>query len=257
MKLGGSVITQKERPLTPNNRAIVRLAEEIKRANVKPLLIVHGGGSFGHPLAKEYGIAGGYKNSRQIIGFSKTHEAMVALNSLIVDALLQENIPAVAVQPSAFILTKKGRIVNFDRNLILQMLNMQLFPVLYGDAILDITQGFSILSGDQLVTTLATNFKASQVIIGVDVNGLYTHDPKVNPNAKLIRKISLTELKSILGNIGKSETVDVTGGMYGKISELIPALEKGVKVKMINAKRVNRLYKALIDEEVMGTKIEP
>jgi isopentenyl phosphate kinase len=42
---------------TPNNRAIIRLAGEIKRTDVKSLIIVHGGGSFGHPFAKKYEIA--------------------------------------------------------------------------------------------------------------------------------------------------------------------------------------------------------
>ena len=79
MKLGGSVVTIKDKPLTPNRKTIVRLADEIQRANVKPLIIIHGGGSFGHTVAKEYEIAGGYKNSRQLIGLSKTHQAMLAL----------------------------------------------------------------------------------------------------------------------------------------------------------------------------------
>ena len=43
--------------------------------------------------------------------------------------------------------------------------------------------------------------------------------------------------------------------MYGKIVELMFALERGVEARMINAKRVNRLYKSLINEEVKGTKI--
>jgi isopentenyl phosphate kinase len=235
----------------------MRLAEEIKRADVKPLIIVHGGGSFGHPFAKEYGIMGGFESSGQLIGFSKTHQAMVALNRLVVDSLLQKNVPAVAMQPSAFILTRRGRIVDFDRDIILRMLAMDLVPVLYGDAVLDKLQGFSILSGDQIVTTLAITFDSQQVIICVDVDGLYTDNPKLNPDAQLIRKISLKELKSFFRKIGRSVNVDVTGGMYGKIAELIPALERGIEIRLINAKRANRLYKVLIDEEVKGTKIEP
>ena len=56
LKLGGSVITEKERNLTPNLNSIDRLAREIAEANVKGLMIVHGGGSYGHPLAKQYNI---------------------------------------------------------------------------------------------------------------------------------------------------------------------------------------------------------
>ena len=120
------------------------------------------------------------------------------------------------------------------------MISMSLVPVLYGDSVLDEEQGFSILSGDQLMATLAIVFESKRIIIGVDVDGLYDDDPKVNPNAELFRRISLRELKAFLGKIGKSTTVDVTGGMFGKMFELIPALEEGVEVEIVNAKRVNR-----------------
>ncbi|MBE0512158.1 hypothetical protein IBX38_03815, partial [Candidatus Bathyarchaeota archaeon] len=94
LKLGGSVITDKEKTLTPNLPAIERLTKEISRANVSPLVLVHGGGSFGHPVAEQYGIREGYKDSSQIIGFSKTHQAMTKLNKLIVGSLINHNIPA-------------------------------------------------------------------------------------------------------------------------------------------------------------------
>ncbi|MCJ7632217.1 isopentenyl phosphate kinase [Candidatus Bathyarchaeota archaeon] len=247
----------KEKPLTSNTKIIERLAEEIRKAALRNLIIVHGGGSFGHPLAQEYDIASGYKNSRQLVGFSKTHQAMAILNRQIVDALIQRNVPAVEVQPSAFVLTRRGRIMDFSRVLIQKMMDMSLVPVLYGDSVIDEEQGFSILSGDQLMSILATNFQSPRIILCVDVDGLFTEDPKLHPEAKLIRKISLGELKTVLEKIGKSTLVDVTGGMHGKVTELIPALEMGVKVELVNAKKPNRLYKALLNQEVKGTKIEP
>lgn len=182
---------------------------------------------------------------------------MLTLNRLIVNALIQRDIPAIAVQPSAFILTKRGRILDFKSDLIKRMISMSLVPVLYGDSVLDEEQGFSILSGDQLIATLAIILGSKRIIICVDIDGLYSDDPKLNPNAELFRRISLGELKTFLGKIGKSTTVDVTGGMFGKIIELIPALEKGVEVEIVNAKRANRLYKTLLNQKVIGTKIEP
>ena len=71
LKLGGSVITDKEKPLTPNLEAIERLATEISRAKVSSLILVHGGGSFGHPVAERHSIAGGFVDSSQILGFGR------------------------------------------------------------------------------------------------------------------------------------------------------------------------------------------
>ena len=77
VKLGGSVITVKEKLLTPNIVAIQRLAKEIAESRVEELMIIHGGGSFGHPLAKQYAIQEGYKDPSQLKGIHKTHQAML------------------------------------------------------------------------------------------------------------------------------------------------------------------------------------
>ena len=255
LKLGGSVVTIKEKPFTPNRPIIKRLVREVLEANLKSLVVVHGGGSYGHPIAKEYKIVEGYKTSDQLIGFSKTRQTMMALNKLVVDAFVQNGLPAVSVQPSAFILTEHGRIVEFNPTIIERLLNLHTIPILYGDAVLDTSLGFSILSGDQIASSLAVTLGVRRIIICVDVDGLYTEDPKSNPKAELIKEITLGGLRRILGNIRDAKTTDVTGGMYGKIVELIPALEKGVEVKIINAKKINRLYKALKNKEVIGTEI--
>ena len=257
VKLGGSVITVKEKELTPNITAINRLAKEIAKAKPTSLIVIHGGGSFGHPLAKEYKIVEGYKTPSQILGFSKARQAMMTLNKIVIDSFVRHNLPVVAVQSSACIVTKKGRIQKFDFTPIQQLLNMGFIPVLYGDFVLDVERGFTVLSGDQLAAELAILFDADKMVIAVDVDGLFTDDPKSNPNAKLIKEISLGELKDFLGSIGEAKTVDVTKGMRGKILELIPALEHGVQIEMVNARKAKRLCKALKGERVRGTKIKP
>ena len=256
LKLGGSVVTRKEKPLTPNLRAMKRLANEISKANVSPLVLVHGGGSFGHPLAEQYRIKEGYKASSQIMGFSKTHQAMTKLNKLIVDSLINHNIPAVEVQPSSCIVTKVGRIQSMEERPLKKMLEMGFLPVLYGDAVLDSEKGFAILSGDQLVSSLAINLNADRIIVGVDVNGLYTADPKTDPSARLIQHVTLEELKNLEHKIEGSKVTDITGGMFGKMFELTPAVEHGIPTIIVNATKPNRIYKALKGEKVVGTIVE-
>jgi len=256
LKLGGSVVTRKEKPLTSNLRAIKRLANEISKANISPLVLVHGGGSFGHPLAEQYGIKEGYRDSSQIMGFSKTHQAMTKLNKLIVDSLINHNIPAVGVQPSSCIVTKAGRIQSMEEKSLKRMLEMGFVPVLYGDAVLDSEKGFAILSGDQLISSLAINLNADRIIAGVDVNGLYTADPKTNPSARLIQHITLEELKNLEHKIEGSKVTDITGGMFGKMFELTPAVEHGIPTIIVNATKPNRIYKALKGEKVVGTIVE-
>jgi len=257
LKIGGSVITRKERPFTANSSAIRRLAEEISRANVSQLIIIHGGGSFGHPLAKQHSIKEGYRGKvAQLLGFSKTHQAMVTLNKLVVDALIQHNIPVVAVSPSSCIVTKSGRIAIIMEEPLKSLLQTGFVPVLYGDAVLDSDLGFTILSGDQLAASLAIKFDAERIVMGIDVDGLFTTDPKKNASASLIRHCTLQELKVMRAKIREANSADVTGGMLGKIVELTPAIEKGISALIVNAAKPKNVYKALRDEKVIGTFIQ-
>jgi isopentenyl phosphate kinase len=256
LKLGGSAITIKEKPFTANQSVIENLAHEIAKAKVPHLVLVHGGGSFGHPLAKQYAISEGLKDPSQIIGFSKTHDAMTVLNRLLVETLIQCNIPAVGIAPSSFIVTKSGRMEKMDANIISKISEMGFVPVLYGDAVLDTRKGFTILSGDQLAASLAIILGADRIILGVDVDGLYTCDPKSDPSAKLIEKTNLNELKKEHSWIDKAKVTDVTGGMYGKIIELIPAIEHGTRALIVNGTKRGSIYRALCNEKLKGTIIE-
>jgi isopentenyl phosphate kinase len=254
VKLGGSVVTIKDKPMTADHENIRRIAEEIKAGWPTPLMIVHGGGSFGHPVAKKYGIADGFISKRQVIGFTRTHQAMVALNTIIVEALLDEGIPSLSVAPSSFIITKDGRMLRGGFENVGRIVVKGMLPVLYGDVVLDKTRGFSILSGDQLAVCLAVSTGASRLIFGVDVDGVYTSNPKLSAQARLIERLSLEKLEGFV-EIGKALTTDVTGGMLGKVSEAKAAVEAGIEVRLVNATKPGVILKALRGEPIAGTII--
>lgn len=250
LKLGGSVVTYKNKYFSPNHDNIARLAKEIAKSKLKSLIVVHGGGSFGHPLAKKYNISNGLENNNQLIGFSETHQAMIELNQQIVNTLLKTGVAAFSISASSMFITKSKRLVDFDLSIINKCIETGLIPVMYGDTVLDSEQGFAILSGDQLVTKLAIKLKAERVIFGIDVDGIFTSDPKTDNTAKLIKKLSINNI-----NIDTEKTAynDVTGGMSGKVFEAKKAVEAGANVIFINALKEGRVRDALIGEKVIGT----
>jgi len=256
LKIGGSVITNKNEELTPKTQEMNRIAQEIKKAEISNLVIVHGGGSFGHPVAQKHSIKEGLKDPNQLLGFAETHHMMTVLNGLFMDTLIMQALPAVSITPSSCIITENGRIKCFEDTALKIMLGMGFLPVLYGDTVLDTKLGFTILSGDQIVSYAATRLNAGQIIMGVDVDGLYNADPKIEKNAKMFTHLTLEELKKLHGKLGKSNACDVTGGMFGKMAELIPAIEKRIPVKIVNATKPNYIYKVLKGETVQGTIIE-
>jgi len=255
LKIGGSVITDKNGELSARTNEIDRLAEEIQKANVKGLIVVHGGGSFGHPSAQKYRIKDGLKEDSQKIGFSETHHFMTVLNGLFMDSLIWHEVPAVSVTPSSCIITENGRINHFEDASVRALLKMSFIPVLYGDAVLDSKQGFTILSGDQLVTSLAMRLNADRIVMGVDVDGLYDADPKVEKTAKILRHLKLDELKELRSKLAKPTARDVTGGMFGKVVELLPAVEQGIPVTVMNASKPGYVHNVLEGKSVECTLI--
>jgi isopentenyl phosphate kinase len=257
LKLGGSAITDKAAEATPKTEIINQLAEEIKRADLDNLIIVHGGGSFGHPTAAKYNIKDGYKEDpTQKFGFAETHHMMTVLNGLVMDSLIWHEVPAISLAPSSIFITENGKIKCCDETALKAMAKRVYTPVMYGDAVFDEKMGFTILSGDQLVAYLALKYKATKIVIGVDTDGIFDSDPKTNPNAQPIKKLNLKELKDLQPKLGKAQGTDVTGGMAGKIAELIPAIEAGVHVTVTGATKRLSIYRALTDQSVLGTEIE-
>jgi isopentenyl phosphate kinase len=252
LKLGGSVITLKEMPMTANLDNIKHLCEEIRAVWPTPLVIVHGGGSFGHPVAQKYDLTNGLKSSRQIVGFVKTHQAMVSLNNIIVNAFIEAGLPAISIAPSSFIMTDQNRITSVDFSIIGRLVVNGILPILYGDVVLDLSKGFCILSGDQIAVRLATELHASRLIFGVDVNGVFTSNPKLVSQSRLIGRLSLDKLDDYI-EIGKALTTDVTGGMLGKVIEAKAAVKAGVEVKIVNANRKDVIFKAIRGDSVTGT----
>jgi isopentenyl phosphate kinase len=256
LKLGGSVVTKKDLNFTPNLEQIRRLAEEIKDTLPQKLIIIHGGGSFGHPVAKDYSINQGYRSPDQLIGFSKTHESMVKLNQIIVNEFHEIGVPVFGVSPSSYIITNDKRIKKLDIRILEGLLNLGTIPILYGDAVLDKKLGFTILSGDQLAVEIAKKLNISTIIFGSDLDGIFTTDPKIDSKAVLLERLSIDQME-VNSKITGSQNTDVTGGMLGKISEASEAVRVGMNVMVVNALEPGRVKKAILGEKVKGTYIVP
>lgn len=256
LKLGGSVVTKKDLKFTPNFEQIRRLAEEIKDTLPQKLIIIHGGGSFGHPVANEYSIKEGYRSPEQLIGFSKTHESMVKLNQIIINEFLKIGVPVFGVSPSSYLITNDKRIKKLDIRILEGLLKLGIIPILYGDPVLDKKLGFTILSGDQLAVEIAKKLNISTIIFGSDIDGIFTTDPKIDSKAVLLDRLSINQME-VNSKITGSQNTDVTGGMLGKISEASEAVRVGIKVMIVNASEPGIVKKSILGEKVKGTYIVP
>ena len=219
------------------------------------LVFVHGAGSFGHPPAKKYKIGQPFKDGEYLdkrIGFAEIQNEVKKLNSIICDVFIQHGIPCVAIPPSAFVTTHNKRVYDFNLDLIKSYLNEGFIPVLYGDVVLDNEIKMAVISGDQIIQYIAKSIKSDRVVLGTDVDGVYTKNPKTHNDAVHIDVVSsIDDIKSL----ESTTNIDVTGGMVGKVKELLELADLGIESEIINANEPGVISKALQGMDVPGTKI--
>ena len=259
LKIGGSILTNKDSAESEiDSESLSRIAKEIKASlevSDKKLIIVHGAGSFGHPPAKEYKIGEAFDESeypQKRIGFCKTQNAVKKLNMLICEAFIEEELPVVAIPASSFMTATDKRITEGNLEFFNKYLEKGFIPVIYGDVVLDSELEICVISGDQLIQYLAVNLSPDMVILGTDVDGVYNKNPKTHDDAIFFDRFSsLEDLDTLEG----TTNVDVTGGMIGKIKELLYLADLGIESKIINAEVKDNIFKVLEEEDVKGTVI--
>ncbi len=252
LKLGGSIITNKQEPLSFNRDVVLRIGGELKSIWPTPMIIVHGGGSFGHPIAEAYGIKKGYQKAEQLKGFVETVSAMRKLNDLVVSALNDVDLPVIGIPPSCTVTTNSGDIETCNFDPIFSALEIGLVPVMYGDAVFDRKLKFTILSGDALASYIAMRLKAKQLIFLVDVDGVYGFDRKTS------QRFLIEELTEKIHMSLKYEPIegDVTGGMFYKVEEALAAARHGIDVYIINGLVPGRVEAVIKGQKVVGTRVK-
>ncbi|MEM3571510.1 MAG: isopentenyl phosphate kinase [Candidatus Bathyarchaeia archaeon] len=256
IKLGGSVITNKLKKFKAKISQINKICKMISDLNER-MILIHGGGSFAHPIAKKYKLNLGYENKNQLIGYSEIKVKLMELSEIILKALKKNNLPSILFFPSSFIIAKNGRIFKMDLEPLKMLLELEITPLLSGDIVPDYEKGFSIISGDQIAVELALRLKAEKVIFGCDVDGIFTKDPKKNKNAEIIPIIKPSMFKDIVKMINISSCMDVTYGMLGKLKESIRLAENGIEAAILNLNNPNNLKSFIEGKKVLCTRILP
>ncbi|MHA1669573.1 MAG: type 2 isopentenyl-diphosphate Delta-isomerase [Promethearchaeota archaeon] len=260
LKLGGGLLTDKNKPFSIRNEILQRSIKEIIDSN-KKLILVHGGGSFGHPIAKKYGISEGIDSSikDQLYGLTKTHEAMVKFNSIIIDVFLDNSYPAISIQPSSMFTKYMNKISIRNIDIFDTLLDLGILPVLYGDILLDKEGNFSIISGDKIIFELCKSLhktRVTKVIFALEKDGLFV---QVRSNDDVLIKfapvINSNDLDSvILADLG--DKIDVTGGIQGKFNIIKEISKLNIPIQLINGLKEKYLFKALTNQKIKCTLIK-
>jgi isopentenyl phosphate kinase len=231
LKLGGSVVTEKRTRETVDEASLTVAAEAIAAATIaavgtdtsaaatdgidddpERLVLVHGGGSFGHPAASEHGISS-EAGSRDAGAARAVHGAMGRLNGRVVDALADRGVPAFPVHPLSLAHRDREGDLALPTGGVKTMLDEGFVPVLHGDVLAHAGRGVTVVSGDELAVTLAERLDADRVGLCTGVSGVLDVDGRV------VERIDSFE--RVADSLSGSDATDVTGGMAGKVRALL------------------------------------
>lgn len=211
IKLGGSVVTEKDQPETVDTETLSDTARALADTSAS-LVVVHGGGSFGHHHAAEHGVSTTTGTTDAGAAFA-IHDAMVELNRTVVAALQDVGIPAVPVHPFSTASRDRDGSLDLPTRQVERLLAEAFVPVLHGDGVVHEGEGVTVLSGDELVVKLADAVDADRVGVCSTVPGVLDGDGAV-----------LSRIESfdyVADALGASDATDVTGGMAGKVRALL------------------------------------
>ncbi|MGI0141314.1 MAG: isopentenyl phosphate kinase [Candidatus Micrarchaeales archaeon] len=228
IKIGGSIITDTAKESTPKINEIERLLNEIKSAKEEKgfdIILGHGAGSYGHIPAKRYKIQEGLASDETRKGMGIIHQSMLSLNKIIVEKALEMGMFPYHFLPSSFAHSRNKVIVGGDASSIKIALEKGFMPIVHGDGMMDLGQGVSIASTEEVFRFLSTKLKVGKIILGTDTDGVYDKDPSFNKDAKLIEKIDSKNIEDIISTTGGAKKVDVTGGMKTKLSLIYESLK--------------------------------
>ena len=239
IKLGGSIITNKQKPLSPRKKTIDSILKEIGKIK-EPVIIVHGGGSYGHYWSVKYDMhTRPAKTSPKGVAIVKN--SMVELNKIILDSAVKNKINSYCLPPTDFMNGNKA--IKSKILTINDISKSGLTPITFGDALWFGQKKSYILSGDVIMTTIGKILKPRLSLFVLDVDGVYS-DLKTK---KLIH-----DFKKEKPEI-KNNKMDVTGGMTRKITEANNMAKVGLKIFFVNGNKPKRITDAVSGKRFEGT----
>ena len=239
IKLGGSIITNKEKPLTVRKSTIDKIAKILRKLN-EPFVVVHGGGSFGHYWSVKYNM-----HTRPAMysqhGVAVIKNSMVSLNKIILDYFLKNKLNPYCLPPTDFIAGNSPIIKKIKE--IEKIAKSNLVPVTFGDALWYGKKKSYILSGDKIMTILAKTLRPRLSIFVLNVDGVFSD---------LKTRNLIYEMKSQKPQVSKID-MDVTGGMKRKIEEAVRISRLGLDVFFVNGNKPQRIVDAIKRKKFEGT----
>ncbi|MBC7806120.1 MAG: hypothetical protein H7145_08215 [Akkermansiaceae bacterium] len=250
VKLGGSLITNKERVASFCRLRTQRLAWEIASAN-RPVIVVHGTGSFGKPPAVQHGYdqSGALSESRGEV-VAEVAASLHILRGHVLNCLVRAGMRPVGLGAVGLYRTGDGRIRHYAPEPVNALLERGMTPVISGDLVPEEGGGFAVCSSDLIAAHQAVYLSAQCLIFATD-------SPVLLPSQGGKRRTMVGELHPEHAAVGEIRPTvrDVSGGMFGKLNAGFDAARAGVETMIVDGRVPSRLRDAILGIPVRATRL--
>jgi isopentenyl phosphate kinase len=203
--------------------------------------------------ASKYRTRLGVKSAEEWLGFAEVWHQAAELNHLVVQALEEAEIPALAFPPSAMVISRGGRVEAWNPEPLKRTLRQGLLPVTHGDVVFDTQLGGTILSTEDLFSYLAGQLRPGRLLFAGSQPGVWEDFPA---NTRLLAEITPASFQEIEARLRGSAATDVTGGMADKVRQIMAMVEAipSLEAIVFSGEAPGNVSRALLGEN-LGTSI--
>ena len=251
VKLGTSTLTAGSKKLSAPN--LVEMARQIAKLQAEKIQVV---------LVSSGAIAAG----RQEMGYPAlpkhlpAKQMLAAIGQPRLMAAYEQVFSIYDVHVAQLLLTRadlsdRRRFLN-ARNTLEALLKHNVLPIINENDTVA-TEEIRFGDNDNLSAQVANLIEADLLILLTDQDGLYTSDPRLDPQAQLIRQVEAEPFSADLWQAaGGTSTGLGTGGMVTKLQAADLARHGGTTVIIARGSEENVLQR-LVSGEALGTRVLP
>jgi isopentenyl phosphate kinase len=252
LKIGGSLLTDRDHARRMNHEraaAYVRAIAGSWSALSGRLILVLGGGSFGHNVVQCHGLQHG------VIGSDLLDRQMLTLSLLemkveVSRQLRAAQVPCFPFHTSSLLTTRGGVIASRHLDSVLAALHEGILPVFTGDVVFDHEIGFVLFSSDRVPEMFLGRLDIARVVVLTDVPGV------MDESGRLIECVKSDNWRDAWSATSVSAKADVTGGMRSKFEAVLEAARLGIECLITDGTDPEEGIRAVLQARPRGTLVQ-
>jgi len=173
---------------------------------------------------------------------------------MVIRALRRNGVAAYCLAPSSFLVSAGGAPADLWIESLLEVLEIGMLPVVYGDVVMDRELGASIASTEAVFLALVERFQSRGVIVRRSV-WLGETDGVYDSQGATIEELTPESIADVLEQLEGASGTDVTGGMRHRLETAASLAELGVESWIENGLEPGVLKEVLAGRTCKGTKV--